>query len=256
MQDYTKFRRNLNKVKKEKGWNNKDLGFWSNTSEQVISNWLTGRTPEPPVHSVKLLCQNAGIGYAWLMGDDSATQYVAEPKTHPSEYHIKAKAGPPPPPSHSGTNSKAYLFGIVAEIFQDLPEGEYSSFIVEGNSMLRTLHEGDRLVCSKTTVDKIQNGRVYVLVIEDKELSEYRPSGIWVKRVEHRKENGYLTCKSDNRESQEDYMTFRVKTEKVKEIWYIVRNVTGFLTDPYRDIYEKLDDHESRIELLEQLLNE
>ena len=254
MQDFTKFRQNLNRLKKEKGWNNKDLGLFAGVTDQIISNWLTGRTPEPPLHSIKELCNKAGVNYSWLMGDDSVEMFssnltlAAEGDSHLT--YRKAKAG------HTiSSNHRVQLRGLLAGVIDELPEGVYEVFEVDGSSMETSLTQGDRLICQATDIESILDNRVYVLVLSDPRLKAYRESGIWIKRCNHRKENGYISCRSDNKDTTEPFPTFRVKSEYVQEVWYPVLKITAHLSDPNREMYNRMDELEARIEMLEDLLD-
>lgn len=149
------------------------------------------------------------------------------------------------------SNYKAHLRDIFEEIINDLPKGNYESWLVEGNSMTPTFLSGDKLICKRVEVDDIIDDRVYVIEIKNAELDDYRKSGVWCKRLKHRKNNGWITATSDNIDTAEPYPTFRIKTSDVKRVWYPYLRITPDMSNPHRDIYARLDDLESRIELLE-----
>lgn len=156
------------------------------------------------------------------------------------------KAGRHPSPS--------YLDEVVAEIVKllsQIPASTIKMFQVEGASMNTTIAEGDRLICRLVHFNDIIDGHVYVLRLSKPELLSYRESGLWVKRCWHRDAKKYVTCKSDNKESTEPYFTFQVSTADIAEVWVPVLRVTGNMADPNRDIYERLDELEERIEMLE-----
>lgn len=166
--------------------------------------------------------------------------------TEPGIEYKKAKAGL----SHV-SNHNAKIRSLIAGALDQFPDGNYDLYQVEGNSMLPSLAQGDRLLCRMTSVDDIIDNRIYVILVNKPELNEYRASGIWVKRLLHRKNNGYITCKSDNKDSAEPFPTFRLNTNEILEIWYPVMKMTFNMSDPNRDIYDKLDELEGRIEMLE-----
>jgi transcriptional regulator with XRE-family HTH domain len=211
MQDYTQFRQNLNNLKKQEGWNNETLGRYFGVTSQVISNWLTGRTPEIPLPPIRKFCAVTGINYDWLMGDEKAPKYKwgnEEPIT--LKYNIEAEkplvaeespfrrgqAGRTVP-----TNSMVRLRTQIAAIVDELGEGVFEIFEVEGASMNNSLSQGDKLICKMTSVDEIVDGRIHVLVVDRPEMTQYRSSRIWIKRCDHRKANGHVTCRSDMRSS-------------------------------------------------------
>lgn len=137
-------------------------------------------------------------------------------------------------------------------IIKDLEEGEYKLFPVDGNSMMHTVYPGDYLYCKKESVSNIINGRVYVLIITDQKMKEYRRSGRWVKRC-YSREKGFISCKSDNADSTEPYFTFRKSIKEIAECWYPVLKISGYLLDPNKDIYNRLDEIEDKLEMLQSL---
>lgn len=181
----------------------------------------------------------------------SPTPIVAEDSTVEYPSRRPARAARPPAPTRQRSSHLAHIIALLSRSLEDLPAANYDLFPVEGTSMIPTVCEGDELLCKQVTMDEIIDGRVYVLVLNKPELNEYRESGVWVKRVYHRKQNSYLTCKSDNKETTDPYFTFKVRADEVQEVWYIVRRFTAVLADPNRDIYERLDELEARLEMLE-----
>lgn len=152
------------------------------------------------------------------------------------------------------SNFRTQVRGLFNPIIDTLPEAVYEMFEVEGSSMENTIKQGDWLLCRLETVDTMIERRVYVLVIEDPKLQAYRPSGIWIKRCMHRKKNGYISCMSDNKDTADPFTTFIVKTDQVKEVWYPVRRITANMDDPNRDLYDRLDELEGRVEMLESVM--
>lgn len=143
------------------------------------------------------------------------------------------------------------LLNLLFPVIEDLPDDNYKLFQVEGNSMMNSVNQGDWLLCKKDDFKNIINGRVYVLVITNEAMAEFRQSRTWVKRCYLRKEKNYVTCKSDHIDSIEPYITFQVKADEIAACWYPVRKITVNMSDPNKDIYERLDELDSRIEMLE-----
>jgi len=126
----------------------------------------------------------------------------------------------------------AKIHQLIVGALDQLPEGNYDIYEVDGNSMQPSLCQGDKLLCKMTTIDEIIDNRIYVILVNRPELTDYRKNGIWVKRLQHRKGNGYINCKSDNKDTAEPYPTFRLKTLEVPEIWYPVMRMTFDMSDP------------------------
>ena len=61
------FRIRLNLIKELKGLNNKDLAVYFGVTDQVINNFLIGRTtPKPPV--IEKYVAALGLNYDWVIG--------------------------------------------------------------------------------------------------------------------------------------------------------------------------------------------
>lgn len=232
--------RNLKILKVDKSLTNNHLADIMGVSLAVIKNYLRGKTPIPLSH-LQALSSTTGTDIDWLL--HGGTTQINEPK---QEYR-KAQAG-----RSVASNHRVHLRSLLAAIVDDLPEAVYEIFEVEGASMETTLSQGDRLLCRMDSVENIQDNRVYVLVTNDPIIKEFRESGVWIKRCAHRKANGYISCRSDNKDSTEAYNTFRLKSDTILECWYPVMKITHHMSDPNRDIYNRLDELESRIEMLEE----
>lgn len=235
----------LNLIKGAKGWEIPDFARAIGVSNNKAANYLSGRTPLPSKY-LPILSDVHDIDTNWLLTGEGY-MYKLQSLSEPGINYGYAKAG------HSSVSQPfSEKLSLFSGIVTNLPEAELQIFIVEGSSMERTLSHGDYLLCKKDRIEDVIDGRVYVLEIKDHEMSDYRPSGIWVKRCFHRKSNGYITCKSDNIDTTEPFSTFRKESIKVKSVWYPILRITGQLYDPNRDIYNRLDELESRIEMLEE----
>lgn len=166
----------------------------------------------------------------------------------PEPTYRKAKAG-----LNTVSNYKSQIRALFASLADDYPQGQYDIWEVEGNSMLPTFKPGDKVLCRMITIDEIIDDRVYVLIVNKPELNDYRKSGIWVKRLRHRKGNGYINCMSDNIDTSEPFPTFRVRDSEINEVWYPVLRLTPDMSNPNKDIYDKLADLEGRLEMLEMM---
>lgn len=216
-------------------------------SDDVAGNYLSGRTPMP-IEKMVEMCTFLRIDPDWLLVGKGINPLADLGVSDLAPTYRKAHAG-----RSVASNHRVHLRTLLAAIVDDLPEDIYDVFEVEGASMETTLSQGDKLLCRKDTVENIQDNRVYVLVTDDPEIREFRPSGVWIKRCSHRKNNGYISCRSDNKDTTEPYNTFRLKSSAIVEVWYPVMKITHHMADPNRDIYNRLDELESRIEMLEDL---
>lgn len=237
-----KFLERLRLIADRKKLSYSKLGSILGVSKDTAGNYLTGRT-EISIEDAKKLAIELGEDPVWLFTGKISLNI--EENENP---YGTAKAGRPPIKPYKSEVTK-----LLAPITNDLPDDTYRLFQVEGNSMMHSINQGDWLLCKKDSVKKIVNGRVYVLVLTNDLMNEYRHSGVWVKRCYLRDANNYISCKSDYVDSTEPYITFRIKTDEISECWYPVLKVTGHMSDPNKDLYDRLDELESRIELLESL---
>lgn len=240
--DY-QFLERLNIIKKRHKLSYSKLGGILGVSKDTAGNYLIGRT-EIPMAEARKLAEELGEDPIWLLTGQLA---VKNPESDNKDYR-KAKAG-----RTEGINHLVKIRQLISKAIEDFPEGQYDLFDVDGNSMNRTLNHGDKLLCRMVGIDDIIDTRVYVIVTNKPDLAEYRKSGIWVKRLTHRKNNGYINCYSDNKDSVEPFPTFRLKPHEIEEIWYPMLRLCHDLSDPNRDIYDRLDEMEARIEMLESL---
>lgn len=215
-------------------------------SKDTSRNYLSGRTQMSELEAVTL-ATHLRIDSNWLLTGSGSNPFDDLVASEPSTQYRKAHAG-----RSVASNHRVHLRGLLAGVVDDLPEAVYEVFEVEGASMETTLSQGDKLLCKLDEVENIQDNRVYVLVTDDPVIKEFRESGVWIKRCSHRKANGYISCRSDNKDTTEPYNTFRLKCDSIKEVWYPVLKITPHMADPNRDIYNRLDDLESRIEMLEE----
>lgn len=235
------------------GWTYESLGNLLKVSKDTAGNYLRGKTPMPRT-KVILLEKEVGIDANWLLTGNGTPPVELSPAENIT-LERKAKAGLSDI-HHKQNYLREMIEKLVEGLVDELPPGTYKTWEVEGMSMYPSFSHGDKLACKRVSVDEIVNNRVYIIVVNNAELFEYRASGVWVKRLSHRASNGYITCRSDNKETAEPYPTFRVKTKELLEVWYPVARLTHNMSDPNRDLYDKYDELEGRIEMIESLLEE
>lgn len=149
-----------------------------------------------------------------------------------------------------------YLAGYEdPEFIQTLPtyrlpgltHGTYRMFEIYGQSMVPTYHESD-IVISRfvENLNEIRDDRVYIVVTQRE--------GVVAKRVINRAHaEGKLILNSDNQRHPGEYPPIVVNPDEVLEIWYAVAFLSRQMRKP-GEIYNRLNDVESRVTLLEDQL--
>lgn len=135
-----------------------------------------------------------------------------------------------------GYSDPEYVETLPTWSVPGLKGGTYRSFEVIGPSMAPTLKSGDRVVGRWVeNFDNIVENHVHVVVTKD---------GIVVKRVQNRiKERGKIVLKSDTITHRKEYPTYQINPEDVREIWYVIFDLTADLSEP-GTYYQKLNDLE------------
>lgn len=241
--------RRLAVFKANKGLSYLDISRTLGVTEQTVSNYFSGRT-KIPLDKISAIASIYHLDIDWLMHGksskvDNEYEGVVE---EPIATYKKAKAG-----LLTVQNQSVIIRGLLAGAIDQLQPGYYNIFEVEGMSMFPSVCQGDKLLCRLITTDDMIDNRISVIVTDRADLKEIHSDGVWVKRCSHRKDSGYISCKSDNQDSSEPFITFRLKISEVMEVWYPVLRITGHMADPNRDIYNRLDELEGRLELLESL---
>lgn len=120
-----------------------------------------------------------------------------------------------------------------------LKEGTFRCFEVKGNSMYRTLCDGDLVIGSYIeNLQDIRSGRIYIIITKN--------DGIVIKRVINRiAERSLLILKSDNK----DYPTYTVHAEDIMEVWYVNIYASKQMAETV-DIYDRLDQLETEVTVL------
>jgi len=238
----------LNLIKYEKDLTYSEIAVALGVTSDTATNYLTGRT-KFPIPKLVVFAEKYGIDVKWLMTGEGGDQGL-EVHDRGVEYK-KAEAGRPAPFNHEGK-----IRALLAGLTDGFQSGQYELFEVEGASMEPTLHPGDRLLCRMVTKEEIIDTRIYVIVAARKDLREYRQSGTWVKRLQYRRDKGYVNCRSDNMDTAEPFPTFRLKAAELAEVWDPVLRITWHMADPNRGVHERIDELESRIEALEDQIGD
>lgn len=234
----------IQEIIRRKGHTYSNLAVLWGVSDGTVKNHFRKTKPiEIPLERLVLFAQEYGVDLNFLLtGQEVPAKKIEEAVQAGRQYDI---------PFNQPDPDIGFL-ELLRPLFNKLQKNEqYKLFPVEGASMMTSIYPGDYLLCKKDNVNKIINGRVYVLITNNKEMNQYRPSGRWVKRCYLR--DHHVTCKSDNIDSSEPYITFQLPLKEITECWYPVFLFTGQLLDPNKDLYERIDQLEERIEMLESL---
>lgn len=148
-----------------------------------------------------------------------------------------------------GYSDPEYLGSLQAFSLPELRHGTFRMFEVKGPSMAPTIADEDRVIGEYvSSFDDIKDGRVYVLVTHSR--------GIVLKRVLNRlSERGKLVCKSDTIAHKNEYRSYQLNPEDIKEIWYCRLKFSADFSEP-SDIYHRIDDLESEMAQVKQNLAE
>ena len=241
----------INAVIKVKKIKLNELATLWGLKDETIKNYFREPTEErKPTpfknNQVVLFAGKYKIDLNWLQTGTGKNPFAESENLQSQEVDVLEGGRPPSEPY------KAENLEMFAPIVRKFTDGTYKLFTVEGNSMMHSINQGDWLYCKKDDVKNIVNGRVYALILTNQKMAEYRHSGRWVKRC-YLREKGYVSCKSDYLDSTEPYITFHINVDEIAECWYPVLKITGHMADPNKDLYDRLDMLEERIELLETL---
>lgn len=142
-----------------------------------------------------------------------------------------------------GYGDMDFVENLPAFRLPNLNEGTFRCFEIKGNSMYRTLCDGDLVVGSYVEdLQDIKSGRIYIIITKN--------DGIVIKRVINRiAERALLILKSDNK----DYPTYTVHAEDIMEVWYVNLYVSKQMTETV-DIYERLDQLETEVTVIKNNL--
>jgi phage repressor protein C with HTH and peptisase S24 domain len=140
--------------------------------------------------------------------------------------------------------------GIVSLPRWLLRHGNYAVFPVVGDSMEPTFYARDYVLCRflpKTEWDDLREDAVAVIVSESR--------GLQLKRLTFRLGEGYVRCKSDNR--QHPY--YQLDLDDVLEVWRFEWRITSSAHNPTEGLAERVSTVEDSLEdmraLLEQVLD-
>ena len=240
----------LRLVKKLLNIKYQEVAILLNVTEDMAGNYLTGRTAMS-IPQLVTLAKKYGFDPDWVLTGKGQHPAIASIEfniaNEPGEsYNTEAaKAGRHPVPHFMED-----VMDEVIDMMKSLVPATYKAFPIEGTSMVPTIFEGDKLICRSVQITSIENGRVYVIRTSKGDMLSTKASGLFCKRCYKR--DHHITCKSDNKETTDPFFTFQLKLNEITEVWLPVLRLTGNMADPNRDIYERLDEIESRLELLEQ----
>lgn len=131
---------------------------------------------------------------------------------------------------------------------QTFQSGSYRSFDISGDSMLPTLHAGDRVICSYIEPaywnQAIKDKQVYVIVTT---------GDVLVKRLVNKiRTKNCVMLLSDN----EEYPEIVLPADELREIWKVRLKISPYLDPPEgRNVNQRIDQQTHLIEELNSRLN-
>jgi hypothetical protein len=151
---------------------------------------------------------------------------------------VKAAAG-----YLNGYGDPKFIGKLPTYRMPNLNHGTFRMFQTKGTSMLPTIHDSAYVVGQfvENWEKGVKDDRVYVVVS--------RNDGIVIKRCLNRiKKYGHIYAKSDNRR---EFPNMTIEVEDILEIWEYKMHLAFELPNP-ADLYERLNDLESRLNFLER----
>jgi hypothetical protein len=141
---------------------------------------------------------------------------------------------------------------MVARSLPIIEEGIYEVFHVHGNSMIPTFYNGDMIIARQLADPKeVRNDYVHIIVTNRGDLNDFFHSSV-IKRVSYRAKTGMLYCRSDNKDSEEPFNTFQLDCEmEVEELWRPVLKISSEMSNPNRNLFDRVIELENRIDDLE-----
>jgi phage repressor protein C with HTH and peptisase S24 domain len=152
---------------------------------------------------------------------------------------VKAAAG-----YLNGFGDPEYIESLQAYRLPGYDSGSFRMFEVNGHSMMPTLKSRDRIIGKWCELDNIKDSYLHIIVTKS--------DGVVVKRVLNRiQKDGVLILKSDG--NRYEFPDMIVDPDDVMECWSGVGKISRDLSGP-ADLYNRLDDAEGRLAMLENLL--
>lgn len=111
-------------------------------------------------------------------------------------------------------NKKHFLSKLEYYKIPGFEHGEYRMFCVTQQNMNPLLLENDTVICERTSIDKIKESSIKLIVTDN---------GIRIYRVFKGESDDVLTLKSDNR----DFEEIRMKSSDILEVWSVCSKITN-----------------------------
>lgn len=176
------------------------LGEKAGVKPSSVNAWLTGKTKQLKGDTALLLSRNIGVSAEWLVNGTGTPELRTVTETPDGEhadpeyveiplYDVHFTCGPGYSPSYDQAHDVTPL-SFRSSWFRKhhLNPDKCVSAVVDGDSMEPCLHEGDVVVIDQNDNERIENGHVYAIMLNDELL---------IKRL-YRNLQGDVTIHSDN----------------------------------------------------------
>lgn len=235
----------------------------------VVGDMLGQRKSKPGFDLVsKILQAYPQIRAEWLMRGEGEMLKSATPSNTSAVHSAQSGTEPRIIAIAEGENTAAPLYNIRTAasykgdgLSQERPEpdgivslprwllrhGNYAVFPVVGDSMEPTFYARDYVLCRflpKTEWDDLREDAVAVIVSES--------LGLQLKRLTFRMGEGYVRCKSDNR--QHPY--YQLDLDDVLEVWRFEWRITSNAHNPTEGLAERMNTLEETLEDMRALVEE
>jgi len=233
----------------------------------VVGDMLGQRKSKPGFDLIsKILQAYPQIRAEWLMRGEGEMLKAPTPPNTSALHSTKTGTEPRIIAIAEGENTAAPLYNIRTAanykgdgLSQERPEpdgiislpkwllrnGNYAVFPVVGDSMEPTFYARDYVLCRflpKTEWNDLREDAVVVIVSESR--------GLQLKRLTFRMGEGYVRCKSDNR--QHPY--YQLDLDDVLEVWRFEWRITSSAHNPTEGLAERVSTVEETLEDMRALL--
>ncbi len=226
-------------IRKENQLSQVELAKRLGVSQSVVSLIESGHS-SVSVEVLKKLSHEFDLSADWLIFGGANFEKISTRNGYIPLVHAEAKAG-----YLTNHNEENYPDTLALYKIPGFEDGDFRIFLVDGDSMLPSLHPHDKLVCQRFPEgQKIVDGSLYVMVTT---------KNILVKRLYTSQENpDFYVLRSDNHHYPED----KIDNDEVKEIWEVKTKLTSSFVDDTFAQTSRISGIEEDISDLKEALQE
>ncbi len=223
----------IRKIRKENHLSQVEFAQKLNVSQSVISLIESGNA-SVSIEIIKRLSTEFDLSCDWLIyGKDRYTRLSVQNSFIPL-VSIEAEAG-----YISSYNDPDYAHSLDLYRLPGYENGEYRIFMVEGDSMIPSIHPHDKVVCEKIdNPASVVEGTLNVVISK---------SNIVVKRIYFwEQDRNMIVLKSDNQHYTEE----RLPLSEVKQMWAVRAKLTSSFIDQSYAQNERMDMLEKELQVI------